>query len=426
MKRAGHVRLFELETQQPPARIRDPRPGPQRRHRRDQQPRRECRTHDDPPGGRTTDIRPHDRRSSRSAWSIPNVSRFSHTIGLAAALWALAGGPSPTARSAPPQEPPAEPAGSMKPYVETIPGTDVKFEMLPIPGGTFDDGQPAERGEARRGRRARSTPSRSRPFWMGKCEVTWEEYDQFAFSLDLKKKAREKVDLDQAARDREEGRRRDPPDPALRRRDLRLRPQRPAGRSASPTTPRWNTADGSRPRPARSTGCPPRPSGNTPAAPGPRPPIPGATTPRSSASTPGTSTTPRSPRRSARRSPIPGASTTCTATSPSGAWTTTCPTPTSSSPTDKPTVGPGHPARRQGVFLRRPRRVVGRRRRQAPQRRAARRRTPSGASRTPSGPRASGGTPTPRSSGSGSSGRSSEQENLKGLKSQVVKGKGTR
>src|SRR5581483_11557007 len=33
------------------------------------------------------------------------------------------------------------------------------------------------------------------PFWMGKLEVTWEEYDQFAFSLDLKKKARENVDL---------------------------------------------------------------------------------------------------------------------------------------------------------------------------------------------------------------------------------------
>ncbi len=29
---------------------------------------------------------------------------------------------------------------------------------------------------------------------MGKCEVTWDEYDQFAFSLDLKKKQREEVD----------------------------------------------------------------------------------------------------------------------------------------------------------------------------------------------------------------------------------------
>ena len=35
---------------------------------------------------------------------------------------------------------------------------------------------------------------------MGKYEVTWDEYDQFAFSLDLKKKKRENVDLSQAAR----------------------------------------------------------------------------------------------------------------------------------------------------------------------------------------------------------------------------------
>ena len=39
----------------------------------------------------------------------------------------------------------------------------------------------------------------------------------------------------------EEGRRRDPAHAALRRRDLRLRPERAAGRSASPITRPWNT-----------------------------------------------------------------------------------------------------------------------------------------------------------------------------------------
>ena len=73
---------------------------------------------------------------------------------------------------------------------------------------------------------------------------------------------------------------------------------------------------------------------------------------------------------------------------------------------DKPARRPGRPARRQGVSLRRPRRLVGRRRRPAPQRGPDVARTPSGASRTPSGPRASGGTPTRRSSASASSGRS--------------------
>ena len=53
-------------------------------------------------------------------------------------------------------------------------------------------------------------------------------------------------------------------------------------------------------------------------------------------------------------------------------------------------------------------------------------RTPNGAFKTRNAPRASGGTPMPRASASGSCGRSNEQENLKGLKSQVVKGKTTR
>ncbi len=85
-------------------------------------------------------------------------------------------------------------AGEIKPYTETIPGTDVKFEMLPIPGGTFTMGSPAS--EEKRG--DDEGPQHSvqiAPFWMGKCEVTWEEYDNFAFQLDLKRKAREGIDL---------------------------------------------------------------------------------------------------------------------------------------------------------------------------------------------------------------------------------------
>jgi formylglycine-generating enzyme required for sulfatase activity len=121
------------------------------------------------------------------------VIRFSHAIGLAAAFWAIGGGPRLMAQVAPAQAP-AETAESMKPYTETIAGTDVKFEMLPIPGGTFEMGSPP--GEAKRGEdEGPQHPVKIAPFWMGKLEVTWEEYDQFAFSLDLKKKARENVDL---------------------------------------------------------------------------------------------------------------------------------------------------------------------------------------------------------------------------------------
>jgi formylglycine-generating enzyme required for sulfatase activity len=65
-----------------------------------------------------------------------------------------------------------------KPYTETIPESAVKFDMVAIPGGTFVMGTPS------------SEPHRSPdegpqhavtilPFWMGKCEVTWDEYDLF-------------------------------------------------------------------------------------------------------------------------------------------------------------------------------------------------------------------------------------------------------
>lgn len=68
----------------------------------------------------------------------------------------------------------------MKPYAEQIPETDIKFEMVPIPGGTFRMGsQPAEAGRA--GDEGPQHEVRVGPFWMGKHEVTWDEYDAFAF-----------------------------------------------------------------------------------------------------------------------------------------------------------------------------------------------------------------------------------------------------
>ena len=83
-------------------------------------------------------------------------------------------------------------ADELKPYIETIPGTNVKFEMLPIPGGSFMMGSPS--GES--GRDADEGPQHEvtiRPFWMQKLEVTWDEYDLFAFTQDLKKDRQLKV-----------------------------------------------------------------------------------------------------------------------------------------------------------------------------------------------------------------------------------------
>ena len=68
----------------------------------------------------------------------------------------------------------------LKGYTETIPDTPVTFEMVPIPGGTFTMGSSAKEA----GHKADEGPQHEvqiAPFWMGKHEVTWDEYDRFAF-----------------------------------------------------------------------------------------------------------------------------------------------------------------------------------------------------------------------------------------------------
>ena len=69
----------------------------------------------------------------------------------------------------------------MQPYTAAIPNADVSFEMVPIQGGSFVMGTP----EAEAGRRKDEGPQRTvkvDPFWMGKHEVTWDEYRLFMFS----------------------------------------------------------------------------------------------------------------------------------------------------------------------------------------------------------------------------------------------------
>jgi formylglycine-generating enzyme required for sulfatase activity len=68
--------------------------------------------------------------------------------------------------------------GFMVPYTRMIPGTDIKFSMEPIPGGTFKLGSPASEA----GRSDDEGPQVEvtiEPFWMGRHEVTWSEYKYF-------------------------------------------------------------------------------------------------------------------------------------------------------------------------------------------------------------------------------------------------------
>jgi formylglycine-generating enzyme required for sulfatase activity len=66
-------------------------------------------------------------------------------------------------------------------YTETIPGTATRIEMVAIPGGTFKIGSPP--GEpGRLSDEGSQQTVQIRPFWMERTEVTWDEYDAFAFA----------------------------------------------------------------------------------------------------------------------------------------------------------------------------------------------------------------------------------------------------
>src|SRR5262245_51971885 len=99
--------------------------------------------------------------------------RLQFALGAAAAALLLA-------LSAAPDRAADETPGSVshKGYTESIPGTEAKFDMVAIPGGTFVMGSPsAEKG--RGDDEGPQHPVTVKPFWMGKVEVTWDEFDPF-------------------------------------------------------------------------------------------------------------------------------------------------------------------------------------------------------------------------------------------------------
>ncbi len=68
--------------------------------------------------------------------------------------------------------------GYMVAYIEKIPGTDVTFEMLPVSGGEFLLGSPEDEAD-RADDEGPQVRVKVEPFWVGKCEVTWAEYQAF-------------------------------------------------------------------------------------------------------------------------------------------------------------------------------------------------------------------------------------------------------
>jgi len=64
-------------------------------------------------------------------------------------------------------------------YTEVIPGYEIDIDMVAVPGGVFTKGSPDDEV----GRSENEGPQREvevDSFWMGKYEITWNQYDPFA------------------------------------------------------------------------------------------------------------------------------------------------------------------------------------------------------------------------------------------------------
>lgn len=64
-------------------------------------------------------------------------------------------------------------SGAAEAYTETIPGTVVSFEMIPVPAGTTMVQTPGGAATTAVG-----------PFWMSRIEVPWDAFDVWVFGLD--------------------------------------------------------------------------------------------------------------------------------------------------------------------------------------------------------------------------------------------------
>jgi len=74
----------------------------------------------------------------------------------------------------------AIPESEMKRYTNQIPGTTVNYVMVPIHGGEFLMGSPNNEKD-RKPDEGPQHKVKISPFWMGQCEVTWNEYELFMY-----------------------------------------------------------------------------------------------------------------------------------------------------------------------------------------------------------------------------------------------------
>ncbi|MCH2210375.1 MAG: formylglycine-generating enzyme family protein [Fuerstiella sp.] len=72
----------------------------------------------------------------------------------------------------------------MKFYAEPLEHTDLVIEMIPVTGGTFLMGS-SETESSRNADEGPAHPVTVDAFWMGKCEITWEQYDVWGENMDI-------------------------------------------------------------------------------------------------------------------------------------------------------------------------------------------------------------------------------------------------
>lgn len=75
-------------------------------------------------------------------------------------------------------------AEDMKPYSEPIEHTDVTIEFVPIPGGNFLMGSPTDEADRNNDEGPRQQVKVD-PFWMGKYEITWNQYEIWGENIDI-------------------------------------------------------------------------------------------------------------------------------------------------------------------------------------------------------------------------------------------------
>ena len=87
--------------------------------------------------------------------------------------------PAKKAAAKPAKAPATAPARRLPPYTESISGTLVKFDMLPVPAGTVSV---APTTDAPKGAKPKTVAVK--PFWIGKTEATWDMFDVWYLFLD--------------------------------------------------------------------------------------------------------------------------------------------------------------------------------------------------------------------------------------------------